>query len=91
MKNAINTIKKFRPATIIAMLALFVAIGGTATAASGLINGKNIKRGTVSTKQLKNKSITKAKLKPATIKALKGKQGAKGETGATGATGATGE
>ena len=43
MKNAVHTIKQLRPATIIAILALFVAVGGTATAASGLINGKNIK------------------------------------------------
>ena len=85
-----NFFKKFQPGTLIAILALFVAIGGTATAASGLINGKNIKRGTVSAKQLKNKSITKAKLKPATIKALKGKRGLQGATGATGAIGPTG-
>ena len=34
MKNAVHRIKQLRPATLIAMLALFVAIGGTATAAS---------------------------------------------------------
>jgi hypothetical protein len=86
-----TTLKQFSPTTFIAILALFIAIGGTATAASGLINGKNIKKGTVATKQLKNKSITKKKLKPATIKALKGKNGVTGATGATGAPGAPGK
>ena len=90
MNNAKTLIKKLQPTTIIAVMALFIAIGGSATAASNLINGKNIKPGTIATKQLKNKSITKAKLKPATIKALKGKQGLPGEAGATGATGAQG-
>jgi hypothetical protein len=90
MTNFTTTINKIHPATLIAILALFVAVGGTATAASGLINGKNIKRGTVSTKQLKNKSITKAKLKPATFKALKGKRGATGATGAQGLPGLPG-
>ena len=90
MTRAKNILKQFSPTTFIAVLALFIAIGGTATAASGLINGKNIKKGTVATKQLKNKSITKKKLKPATFKALKGKNGATGATGATGAPGAPG-
>ena len=93
MKNAVNRIKQLRPATLIAMLALFVAIGGTATAASHLINGKNIKKGTVTAKQLKNKKITKGKLKPALVKSLKGKtgpQGPKGEQGLKGAAGANG-
>ena len=53
MKNAITMFKRFRPATIIAMLALLVAISGTATAASGLIDGKKIKPGTVTAKQIK--------------------------------------
>jgi len=84
MKNAINTIKKFRPATVIAALALFIVIGGTATAASGLINGAKIKNNTVAGKKLKNKTVTKNKLAPATIKALKGQQGPQGVPGKDG-------
>ncbi len=84
MNRIATRIKKFRPATIVAMLALFIAIGGTATAASGLINGKKIKNNTVAGKKLKNKTITKNKLAPKTIKALKGKQGPKGEQGPQG-------
>ena len=87
MKNAVNSLKKFRPATLIAAIALFIVVGGTATAASGLINGAKIKNNTVAGKKLKNKSVTKNKLAPATIKALSGKQGPKGEQGVPGKDG----
>ena len=90
MKTLTTKIKKARPATIIAMLALFIAVGGTATAASGLINGKNIKKGTVTAKQIKNKTLTGGKLAPSTLSALKGAQGPRGEKGDKGATGAKG-
>lgn len=80
---------KKRPSftTIIAMLALFIAIGGTATAASGLINGKKIKNGTIAGKKIKNKTITSGKISPATIAALQGAKGEKGEKGDKGAKG----
>lgn len=81
---------KIRPATLIAMLALFVAIGGTATAASGLINGKKIKKGTIASKAFKKQTVTKAKIAPAAIAALAGAQGPKGETGSRGPTGGKG-
>ncbi len=90
MKSAIESIKRLRPATVIAILALFVAVGGTATAASGLINGKKIKNNTVAGKKLKNKTVTKNKLAPATIKALKGKQGPQGPKGDKGNPGENG-
>ncbi len=86
----IRTMKRPRLATILAAMALFIVIGGSATAASGLINGKKIKKGTVTAKQIKNKTITKAKLKPALVKSLKGQtgpQGPKGEKGETGQNG----
>jgi hypothetical protein len=88
-----------RPGTVIAAIALFIVIGGTATAASGLINGKKIKPGTITAKQLKNRTITSAKLSPGAVKSLKGVRGESGppgaagpagSRGATGATGATG-
>lgn len=91
MKSIENRIRKFRPATLIAILALFVAVGGTATAASGLINGKKIKNNTVTGKKLKNKTVTKNKLAPATIKALKGQKGAQGQQGPQGPKGDPGE
>ncbi|MDQ5894705.1 MAG: hypothetical protein QG596_966, partial [Actinomycetota bacterium] len=63
----LKNMKRPQLGTILASLALIVALGGTATAASGLINGKNIKNNTVTGKKLKNKTITKNKLAPKTI------------------------
>lgn len=83
---------KKRPSftSVIALLALFIAIGGTATAA-GLISGKSIKRGTITAKQIKNKTITTGKLAPATVAALQGAQGPRGVEGDKGATGIKGD
>ena len=67
------------PATFIAALALFVALGGGATA-SILISGSHIK----------NHSIAKKKLTRKTIIALRGHRGPRGLTGATGARGPAG-
>jgi hypothetical protein len=75
---------------VLAAVALFIVIGGTATAASGLISGSKIKPGTIAAKQIKNKTITKEKLAPATVKSLKGAAGPAGPAGADGVRGATG-
>ncbi|MCO5316534.1 MAG: hypothetical protein M9938_10305 [Solirubrobacterales bacterium] len=87
-----RTDRRFRvtPATVIAGLALFVALGGTSIAATGLINGKQIKPGTVTAKQIRNRTITTAKLAPATVKGLRGRVGPTGATGQKGETGAAG-
>lgn len=79
-----------RVSTLLAGLALFIVLGGTATAASKLINGKSIKPGTITAKQIKNKSITAGKLKPSAIESLRGQKGDPGAKGATGATGIAG-
>ncbi len=69
------------PATIIAAVALFVALGGGAVAyAAGVINGS----------QIKNHSIASKKLTKKAIKQLHGAKGATGAPGAAGAPGATG-
>lgn len=69
------------PATVIASVALFVAVGGgTAAYASGLISGS----------QIKNHSIPAKKLTKSAIKSLRGKRGPAGPRGATGATGVAG-
>ncbi len=49
------------PATLIALAALFVALGGPAEAAR-LIKGKDIKRNTITSKQIKNGSLRVADL-----------------------------
>jgi hypothetical protein len=53
------TVRLRRPsaATVIASVALFAAVGGPAEAAR-LINGKLIRKGTVSSKQVKDRSLT---------------------------------
>jgi hypothetical protein len=81
-----------RHGTIVAYLALFVALGGTSYAAVKL------PKNSVSTAQLKANSVTSAKVKDATLTAadlrpgtlVPGPAGAAGPTGATGATGSAG-
>jgi hypothetical protein len=91
MKNQARKFKRPSFTTIIAMLALFIAIGGTATAASGLINGKKIKNGSIAGKKLKNKTITSTKISPETLAALAGAKGEKGEKGEKGTNGTNGK
>lgn len=80
-----------RPATVLAAIAVFAVLAGTATAANGLINGKEIKPGTITGKQIKKKSLALNKLNPAAVSQLRGNPGPKGDTGANGGTGAKGD
>lgn len=73
-------------AHLIALLALFVSLGGTATAAI-VISGRNIKNESVTSADIKNGSLLSKDFKSSELGKLKG---AKGDTGATGATGAAG-
>ena len=74
---------------IVAVVALVVSAGAGATAAR-LITGKDIKNGTVTSADVKNKSL-KAKDFSARAKSkLRGPTGATGATGATGPQGAPG-
>jgi len=54
---------------IVALLALFVALGGPAQAAK-LINGAKIKRGTVGSKQIKDRSLRARDLAPGAVESL---------------------
>src|SRR5215207_174281 len=58
-------------AMLVALLALFVALGGPAQA-KHLINGKDIRRGTVTSKQIKDRTITTGDLSKGTVAALLG-------------------
>jgi hypothetical protein len=70
------------PATVIAAVALFIALGGGAVAyAAGVINGS----------QIKNHSIAKKKLTKKAIKQLKGNRGPAGPAGAAGPPGPKGD
>lgn len=79
-------------ALVVALFALFVALGGTTYAVVGLAPNS------VGTKQLRNGAVTAAKVKPGGLVAadfkagtlLKGAAGATGAAGSTGSTGATG-
>jgi hypothetical protein len=68
------------PATILAAVAVFVALGGGAAVAGGLISGK----------QLRNHSVPQWKLTGQAISSLRGQQGPVGLQGPQGPQGATG-
>jgi hypothetical protein len=75
-------------ALIIALLALFVALGGPAGAA-GLLNGKLLRKGSVTSKAIKNRSLTTRDISRRSVRALQTPR--KGSiTGAQLATGAVG-
>jgi hypothetical protein len=72
-------------ANVVATLALFVALGGGAYAATQL------KKNSVGTRQLKDGAVTAAKLAAAAQAALRGAPGPRGEAGPKGAAGAKGD
>jgi len=78
--------------TVIATTALVFAMAGVAPAASKLINGKNIKKGTITGTQIKDHSVKKVDLAAdALVAGPKGATGATGPKGATGAPGTNGQ
>jgi len=84
------------PALVVALVALFVAFSGTATAAL-VMTGKNIKDGTVTGKDVKNRALGTNKLSKKALASLSGQrgpagpQGSKGEAGAQGVQGPKGD
>lgn len=75
-------------ANVVATLALFLVLaGGSAVAASKLIDGSRLRNESVTGMKIRNGSVQLADLSPAARKALRG---AKGERGADGAAGAAG-
>jgi Collagen triple helix repeat (20 copies) len=80
------------PATIIAALALFVALGGGKAVASGLISGSKILAHSIPASKLTSRAIASLHGKRGATGASgpAGPRGATGPTGAKGATGATG-
>ena len=59
------------PSLILSLIAIVLACAGGAVAASK-INGGEIKKGTVTSKQVKNKTLKEGDLKPSTVAALRG-------------------
>jgi hypothetical protein len=82
------------PALVVAVIALFVALGGTTYAATSLpknsVGAKQLKKNAVTSTKIKNGVVTKTKLSKATVAALKGKQGPQGVQGPQGPQGAQG-
>ena len=84
-----------RHATAVAYLALFAALGGSAYAAV-TVTGENIKDGTVTGRDIKNRSLGTNKLNVRAVSSLTGRrgpagpQGEKGDRGPAGPAGATG-
>jgi hypothetical protein len=72
------------PALVIALIALFVALGGTTYAATSL------PKNSVGTAQLRKGAVTKKKISTKTIRALKGDRGLRGVQGIQGVKGDTG-
>lgn len=72
--------KRPSPAMAIACVALLIALGGTAAASSGLINGA----------QIKNHSIGASKLTATAVSYLRGHVGPRGAVGPAGPAGAAG-
>jgi hypothetical protein len=74
---------RFLRRNTIALLALFLALGGTSFAAATLINGKQIKPHTIAKNRLTNTAIKQ-------LKGNRGSQGLRGPTGTQGVQGTPG-
>jgi hypothetical protein len=84
LKKPLARLARQSPSMIVAMLALFVAMGGTAIAASSaLITGKQIKNSSITGADVKNKSLTPKDFRGSV-------RGARGPIGPTGPQGAVG-
>lgn len=83
------------PATVIAAIALFVALGGGAAWAGGLIPGSRIKNHSISTRKLTKRAIKSLRGKPGPsgpqgLQGLPGTSGTQGKTGSAGPPGPQG-
>jgi hypothetical protein len=87
LKKLLARFARQSPALVVAMIALFVALTGTAVATtSALITGSQIKNNSITGLDVRNRS-----LRPIDFRgSVRGPRGLRGLTGATGATGAAG-
>jgi hypothetical protein len=90
MKTVILRFARQSPAVVLAMLALFVALTGTAVATtSALITGKQIKNSSITGADVKNKSLTPRDFR-GSVRGLRGLRGFTGPAGAKGDKGDAG-
>jgi Collagen triple helix repeat (20 copies) len=78
-----------RHSTVVAYLALFAALGGSAYAAV-TVTGKNIKDGTITGRDVKNRSLGTTKLSATAVGSLTGSRGPAGPEGPQGPQGPRG-
>ena len=78
------------PSTVIAGAALFIALGGSAIAANGLIHAGDIAPGAVTSQAIRNGGVKPEDLSTKTRALLQVAEGVVGERGDTGSTGAPG-
>jgi hypothetical protein len=86
MKHLLAPLVRQSPAMVVATLALFVALGGTAVAAGTLITGKQIKNSSITGADVKNNSLTPRDFRGS----VRGPRGLTGPAGPQGAAGAPG-
>jgi hypothetical protein len=80
---------KISPSMFVALLALFITLGGTAIAANGLISGTQIKNHTIAASKLTPNALNslRGQIGPAGVPGAGGVQGIQGVPGAIGANG----
>ena len=78
------------PSIVVASVAVFIALSGSAVAATGLIDTKGIATGAVTSAKIKNGAIKLADLNAATRASLRSGPGATGATGTPGTSGSNG-
>ena len=90
MKHLLARFVRQSPTMVVAMLALFVALTGTAVATtSALITGNQIKNSSITGADIKNKSLTPKDFK-GSVRGARGTAGAQGAQGLPGAQGPQG-
>lgn len=90
LKKLLVRVVRQSPAMIVAMLALFVALTGTAVATtSALIGSAQIRNNSITGLDVKNRSLRPIDFR-GSVRGPRGLRGLTGATGAPGATGATG-
>ena len=90
LKKLLVRVARQSPAMIVAMLALFVALTGTAVATtSALIGSAQIRNNSITGLDVKNRSLRPIDFR-GSVRGPRGLRGLLGATGATGATGAAG-
>jgi hypothetical protein len=91
LKKLLARLVRQSPAMIVAMLALFVALTGTAVATtSALITGRQIANGSITGLDVKNRSLTPRDFR-GSVRGPRGLRGLPGAAGVAGAAGAKGD